>query len=227
MATLPTRELKIGKIIDKTLGVLELNTVPALLFVLALTAVSLPITYATVGSTAPLQLVGGQLLQSAVGIVCTYFLLVAMVRRTGLQSRSEEDVFLPYLGLSLLSGLAVMLGVIAFVLPGLFLMIRWIIAQPLLVARGGGVMVTLGESWDRTRGSEFSIIVAALAMLVPLIAVMIAAGAFFEEGNLVGMVVSQLATSGISLVLPAMGVAICGLILSREAAAVPSSEVIA
>jgi hypothetical protein len=223
MATLPTRELKIGKIVDKALGVLELNAVPALIFVIVLTVLSLPITYATVGSTAPLQVAGGQLLQSAIGIVCGYFLLVTMVRRTGLQSRTEDDMFLPYLGLSILSTLAVMLGMIALVIPGLFLMIRWSIAQPLIVARGGGVMATLGESWERTRGSEFSIFVATVAMLLPLIAVLIAAGAFFEEGNLVGMVVSQLATSGISLVYPATGVAICGLILSREAAVVAPS----
>ena len=77
------RELKIGKIIDKTLGVLELNAVPAVIFVLALTAASLPIVYFSASETAPLQAAGGQLLQSAVGIVCSYFLLVAMLRRTG------------------------------------------------------------------------------------------------------------------------------------------------
>jgi hypothetical protein len=221
MAISPTRDLKIGKIIDKTLGVLELNAVPALIFVVALTAASLPITYVSASSAAPLTAAGGRLLQSVVGIVCSYFLLVVMMRRTGLQSAASEDVFLPYLGMSILSALAVMLGIIALVIPGLFLMVRWSIAQPVIVARGGGVMASLGESWERTRGNEFPIFVAALAALVPLIAVVIAAGAFFEEGNLVGMAVSQLASSAITAVFLAMGVALYGLIVNSGAAATP------
>ena len=223
MATLPTRDLKIGKVIDKTLGVLELNAVPTLIFVLVLTAVSLPITYFSVGSTAPMQVLGGQLLQNVVAMVCGYFLLVAMVRRTGLQSRMGDDVFLPYIGLSLLATLAVMLGLIVLILPGLFLMIRWSIAQPLLVARGEGVMASLGESWDRTRGNEFSIFVAALALLVPLIVVIIGAGALFEKANLFGMAITQLATSGVSAALLAMGVALYGMIVGvGEASAAPA-----
>ncbi len=223
MAISPARDLKIGKIIDKTLGVLELSAVPALIFLLALTAASLPITYVSVVSKAPLTAAGGQLLQSVVGIVCSYFLLIAMMRRTGLQSATSEDVFLSYVGMSILSALAVMLGIIALVIPGLFLMVRWSIAQPVIVARGGGVMASLGESWERTRGNEFPIFVAALAALVPLIAVIIAVGAFFEEGNLVGMVISQIASSGITAVFLAMGVALYGLIVGGTSeASVPS-----
>jgi hypothetical protein len=223
MAISPARELKIGKIIDDTLGVLEKGAMPALIFVLVLTAASLPITYASVGSTAPLNVASGQLLQSIVGVVCSYFLLVVLMRRTGLQSGSAEDVFLPYLGMSILSALAVTLGMIALILPGLFLMVRWSIAQPVIVARGGGVMASLGESWERTRGNEFPIFAAALAVLVPMIAVIIAVSVFFEEGNLVGMVVSQIATSGISAVFLAMGVALYGLIVGGASeVAVPS-----
>jgi len=223
MAISPARELKIGKIIDKTLGVLERNAMPVAIFVLVLTAASLPITYVSVASKAPLTAAGGQLLQSVVGIVCSYFLLMAMMRRTGLQSASGEDVFLPYLGMSILSALAVMLGVIALVLPGLFLMVRWSIAQPVIVARGGGVMASLGESWERTRGNEFPIFVAALALLVPAIAVIIAVSVLFEETNLVRMVVAQLASSGITGVFLGMGVALYGLIVGGSSeASVPS-----
>jgi len=223
MAISPARELKIGKIIDKTLGVLERNAMPVAIFVLVLTAASLPITYVSVASKAPLTAAGGQLLQSVVGIVCSYFLLMAMMRRTGLQSASGEDVFLPYLGMSILSALAVMLGVIALVLPGLFLMVRWSIAQPVIVARGGGVMASLGESWERTRGNEFPIFVAALALLVPAIAVIIAVSVLFEETNLVRMVVAQLASSGITGVFLGMGVALYGLIVGGTSeASVPS-----
>lgn len=223
MAISPARELKIGKIIDKTLGVLELNALPALIFVVVLTAASLPITYVSVASKAPLTAAGGQLLQSVVGIVCSYFLLLVMMRRTGLRSGTGEDAFLPYLGMSILSALAVMLGMIALVLPGVFLMVRWSIAQPVIVTRGGGVMASLAESWERTKGNEFPIFVAALAALVPMIAVIVAVSVLFEEGNLVGMAVSQVASSAITAVFLAMGVALYGLIVGGTSeAGVPS-----
>jgi hypothetical protein len=221
MAIPAPRDLKIGKIVDKTLGVLEINALPALIFVVVLTAVSVPITYASVGSTALLQLAGGQLLRNAIGIVCGYFLLVAMIRRTGLQSRDGGDTLLPFIGQSIVASLAVMLGMIALFLPGLFLMARWSIAQPLLVARGDGVMASLGESWDRTKGNELSIFTAALAVLLPPIVVMIAAGIFFAPENLVGIVIAQLATSAVSLILLAMGVALYGLIVGNESVTSP------
>jgi hypothetical protein len=218
MAIPAPRKLNVGKIVDKTLGVLEVNAVPALIYVLVLTAASVPITYASVGSTEVLPLLGGQLLRSAIGIVCGYFLLVAMIRRTGLQSRTE-DVFIAYLGLMILYSLGVMLGFIAIILPGIFLLLRWSIAQPTLVARGTGIKAALGESWDRTNGHEITIFLAALAMLLLPIAVMIAVGAFFEQGNLVRMIVSELATSAISLIFLSMGVALYGLIVGQESVA--------
>jgi len=218
MATLATRELKIGKIIDKTLGVIERNAGPALIFVVVLTALCVPISYFAVGSTSPLRLAGGELLKAAAGIVCAYFLLVAMMRRTGLYSRTGGDAFLPYIGLSILYALGVMVGVIALVIPGLLVMARWSIAQPLLIGGGFGVTEALGASWDRTRGSEFSIIVAGLALLIPVIAVAIAVSVFLEEGDPVRMVVSQLASSAGTVASLSMGVALYGLIIGGGAA---------
>src|SRR5687768_17293947 len=146
MASLATRELKVGKIVDKTLGVLERSALPAAIFVLVVTPLSVAITYFTFGSTSVMRIVGAEFLRSAFSIVCSYFLLIQMVRRTGLRSRTDEEAFLPFIGLSLLSALGVMLGMIAFVIPGLFVMARWSIAQPLLIASGTGVMASLRDS---------------------------------------------------------------------------------
>jgi hypothetical protein len=210
------RDLKIGKIIDKTLGVIERNAAPSLIYVVALTAVSVPITWFAVGSMDPMQLLGGELLKAALGIACAFFLLVAALRRTGLSSRAGGDAFFPYIGLSVLYTLGFLLGVIAFILPGLFVMARWSVAQPMVVARGGGVMASLGESWERTKGNEFQIIIAAIALFLVPIAVLIAAGSFFEEGDPVGLTISQLASSAISVISLSMGVALYGMIVGGE-----------
>ena len=211
MAIAAPRDLKIGKIIDKTLGVIERTALPALIFVIVVTALCAPISWFTVGSLSASRLAGGELLKAVIGIVAAYFLIVPMLRRAGLHTRSDADAFLPFIGLSVLSALGVLLGFIAFIIPGLFVMARWSIAQPLLVGRGTGVMESLGESWERTRGNEFSIIIAALALALAPIVVMIATAVFFEETSPVRIVVTQLASSAMSAIFLGMGVAIYGL----------------
>ena len=221
MATVAARGLKIGTIIDKTLGVIEHNARSALLYLAAVTAISAAITYYSLAMTAPMQQLPIGLLKFLVGVVAAYLLLDAMLRKTGLRERRDVEAFYPYLGLSILYTLGVVLGFILLIIPGLLVMARWSISQPLIVARGGSVMRALGESWEQTRGNEFPILVAAFAIILPLIAVLIACSLLFEPSDLVGLVVTQLATSAMSVISLATGVAIFGLIVSRSGAASP------
>jgi hypothetical protein len=94
------------------------------------------------------------------------------------------------------------------ILPGLFFMARWIVAQPLLLAHGGGPVRALKDSWERTRGSEFPILVAMLALIFVLMAISSLAGYLYETGDPVGIGISQLASSTMSAVMLSMGVAI-------------------
>lgn len=213
MATVAPRELKIGAIIDKTLAVLERTAVPALIFFAALTVVNCAITYFALAMIAPLQVLAIGLLKMVVGIVAAYLLLDVMVRKTGLQSRKGEDAFLTFFGLSLVSGISVLVGLILLIIPGLFLIARWSIAQPLVVARGDGVMKAFGESWERTRGNEFQILIAMLALFAVFLAIVIAATLLFEKTDIVGIVVSQVGSSAMSATSLALGVALYGLIV--------------
>jgi len=223
MATVPARALKFGKTIDKTLAVLERNAGPALIFVVVVTALCVPVSYFGIGSTSLSRIFGGELLRSVIGMICAYFLIVAMVRRTGLRTRTDEDAFLPYLGLSILSTLGIMLGMIALILPGIFIMARWMLAQPLLIARGAGVKEALGESWDRTRGSEFLIIGVAVTLLLPLIAVGIAVSVFLEADTMPRIIISQAASSSATVVFTALAVALYGMMFGAVDSATSSN----
>lgn len=218
MATLPTRELKIGAIIDKSLAVLERVAMPALIFLVALTALNCALAYFTLNA-APLSQLGVTLLRVVVGVFLSYLLLNAMVQRTGLRSRGDADVFLPYFGLAVLYGLAVLVGFILLVIPALFLIARWSLAQPLVVARGERVMQAFGESWERTRGNDFPIIVAVLVLVMIPIAISVVAGIMFAKDDLVGIVVSQLASSVSSLLSLSMSVALYGMIVGAPKSA--------
>ncbi|MBO9519262.1 MAG: glycerophosphoryl diester phosphodiesterase membrane domain-containing protein [Porphyrobacter sp.] len=219
MVMLTSRNLKIGTIIEKTLAVIEHCIMPVLIYAAGLTLINSAIGYFTVGMTQPMDQLVIALGKFVVGVVSAYLLFDILLRRTGLISRTEGDVFLPYVGLSILYTLGVTAGMILIIIPGLVIMARWIIAQPLLIARGDGIKQALGESWERTRGSEFTILGALFALLLPLIAVIIACTIMFDPADPVGIVVGQLATSATSVVSLAMGVAIYGLIIGRESTA--------
>lgn len=207
----PPRQLKIGTIIDKTLGVAELSIVPAAIYVVGLTIVSAAIKYFTLGMTRPLEVLGVAVVTFAVSVTAAYFALNAMLEKTGLRSRTAEDVFLAYIGLSILYTLGVVAGFIAIILPGLVIMARWSLAQPMMLARGDGAMQALGASWERTKGNEFQIIVAVLALFVVPVAIVIASGVMFGQESAIGIVLSQFVSSVMSALGLAMGVALYGL----------------
>lgn len=213
MASIAPRELKVGTIVDKTLAVLERCAVPAVMYFAALTVIDGAIGYFGLTMIAPLQALALQLLKLVVGIICAYLLMDAMVGRTGLLSRRHGDVFLTYFGMSLLSALGVLAGFILLVFPGLFIMARWSIAQPLVVARGDGVSQSLGESWEQTKDNEFQILAALLIFLVPTIAISLLCTFVLGRASVVGMLITQLAGSASSVLTMAMSVALYGLIV--------------
>lgn len=214
--------LKVGSIIDKTLGVIEHNVAPALAYVAGVAVLNGAIAYFTFGMTRIMDGLVIWLAGIAVGIVAAYLLVDAMVRRTGLRSRTDGDVFVAYCIMALLSTLGVLGGMILLVLPGLVFWARWIIAPPMLLARGGSGTKALGESWERTKGAEFAILIALLALLIGPVAIIIACSILFEPGDLVGIGISQLATGVTSMVSLAMGVAIYGLLESGQRTAGPA-----
>ncbi|HEU4651544.1 MAG TPA: hypothetical protein VFS49_09025 [Croceibacterium sp.] len=223
MATQITRQLRVGAIVDKSLAVLELGLRPVLIYLLVFTAVNVAIGYFALSLTAVMEQVGVGLAKLVVGFAAAYLLLDALIGETGLRTRADQDVFFPFIGLSVLYVLGVYAGLIAVILPGLVIMARWSIAQPLLVARGGRIMAALGESWERTKGAEFQILGAILALLVVPIALLIAGSVLFDPTDMVGIVVTNLATSVISAVSAAMGVALYGMIETASDSAVRSS----
>jgi len=215
---LPPRDLRIGNIIDKTFGVLDRCVVPALIYFAVLVVTNVAVAYLSLDSTNMTGQLVGALLTFVVGIVSAYFALEVMLRKTGLATRDSGDAFVPFLILSILSMLGVMLGMILFVLPGLIIMARWSIAQPLLIARGDKPKQALAESWELTKGSEFQILIAFLVLLILPLAVMIAGGALFDRTDVVGIVVSQLGKSAMSVLALAMYIALYALIVvARQA----------
>jgi uncharacterized membrane protein len=76
---------------------------------------------------------------------------------------SGGDRFLPLLGLSVLMGIAIGLGLVLFVVPGVLLALGWSMAPFYVVDAGYGPVEALEASWEATKGRWGSLFLLFLA----------------------------------------------------------------
>jgi hypothetical protein len=105
-----------------------------------------------------------------VGVVANYWLLAGMTRRT---LAPGFDRFLPYVGIYILSTIAIGFGLVLLIVPGIILLVRWIPLLPLVIDRHSGAMGAFDDSWAITRGHGWSIFGAVVILIF---ATMVAAG---------------------------------------------------
>jgi hypothetical protein len=98
-------------------------------------------------------------------------------------------------GQTILSGLAVIIGLLFLILPGLFIALRWSISLPVLISGNKGVIESLSESWRMTKGHELRLFaVFATAQLLALAAIVFEV-LFLDELGFVWFVISETAIS--------------------------------
>lgn len=115
--------------------------------------------------------------------------------------------FLPVILLSILMGLALIVGFMLLVVPGVMLLVAWCVAVPARVSEQTGLIEAFGRSAELTRGNRWRIFGLMLlflvltwvvgALLTPISLVALAAGPQ-------GMVLSQMIISTVSGVINAL-----------------------
>lgn len=75
-------------------------------------------------------------------------------------------VLLPLIVLMILLGLAVMAGLILFIVPGVILYVMWSVATPALVQERGGVLRAFSRSRELTRGARWKVFGILLVLLI-------------------------------------------------------------
>jgi hypothetical protein len=111
---------------------------------------------------------------------------------------SAMPVILPLIGAGILSGLAIGVGLIALIVPGLILLTIWAVIAPVIVVERSGVMGSFGRSRALVRGNGWPVFGAILvAFLIVLVGSIffgaIAAG--IADGPLIRIVFSALAST--------------------------------
>jgi hypothetical protein len=201
-ATTATLErLDIGRVIQQLFSVLSRNIVTFGVLALILTG----IPTAVVAALQP-QLNGADnaatwawyvttaLISGVAGLVLQGTLIYATIGDlNGRKVRVSEGLavglrnFLPLLGVGILYVLAVMLGSILLIVPGIMIAIAWIAAVPVLIAEGTGVFGSFGRSAELTRGNRWRI----FALLLLYMAVYVVLGIVMAIiGGIAGVVAS-------------------------------------
>lgn len=105
---------------------------------------------------------------SIVGLVTGYILQGALTEGSIRSFDNREITFgntiskglsvaLPLIGMGLLVGLGVMIGFLALIIPGIFLLLIWSVAVPTKVVEGIGIMDALQRSRELTKGHRWAI----------------------------------------------------------------------
>lgn len=119
-------------------------------------------TFQTIGS------VGVSVVSFAIGLAIQALVQGSLVRATLAFARGERatlgecigaalGVVLPLVGLAIVMAVAVGLGFMLLIVPGIMLYVMWSVASPALVAERTGVFEALGRSRDLTRGARWKI----------------------------------------------------------------------
>lgn len=115
--------------------------------------------------------------------------------------------FMPVILLSLLMALALIVGFLLFIVPGVMMLVAWCVAVPALVSEQTGIVGAFGRSAELTRGNRWRIfglvlLFVVLSWIVGLLVSPLSLAAIAMGPQ--GMVVSQMITNSVSGVINAL-----------------------
>jgi hypothetical protein len=118
--------------------------------------------------------------------------LALLVHYGLLADRSGRRRIWALLGLNVLSGLAIVVGLVFLIVPGVYLMVRWSAAVPALIAEDADVTVAMDRSVEAVQGRYWQVLAALLVIWSPSVAGMLGAAVVPEDQQLISSLVVNL-----------------------------------
>lgn len=182
-----SKKLSVGDVISGTLDTFTENLRPFGLFIGVFTLVGSAIQYSTAEyflANANSSSTGLEAVQAMVGlgagigglaifiasVIAQYLLWEAVLRREVQVTDERRHRYLAFFGLSIVTSIAIMFGLLLFLLPGLLFMARWMMAPAILIGENRGLFESMGESWETTRGNSTPVILAIFVAAIAFIA---------------------------------------------------------
>jgi hypothetical protein len=235
----PREALDLGRVIGETFKVLSRNLPTFAVLALILTTLPAAVAaylqqealgpsdsttaYVTKFLAALVPIVTGAVLQGAV----TYG---AILDLNGRRSTIAESLgvglraFLPLIAIGILLAIAIVIGLILLVVPGVIMMVTWIVATPSYIAERRGIAEAFGRSAELTDGSRWPI----FGLVVIYWVVFICAGALLagvvggvtgfwgdDTGTMIRQVVLNPLLSGVTGLIGCTGAAVIYVELRR------------
>jgi hypothetical protein len=143
-------------ILNRTAALLRANLLPVMAAMIVLTIL---------GMAADLQWTdsGGQFLVSAATLAMQFWLTVMALDALGLRTTAAKR-FPTFFILGIATSLGILLGVVLLVLPGIYLLVRWSIAVPAVIAADHRFTEAIAYSWRETEGHFWPILLAFIAI---------------------------------------------------------------
>jgi hypothetical protein len=184
------REMSVGRVFQRAFSAVTQNPVVVLglaLLVGALPGLVISYLFVKLGFFAPrgLQsgafsfrtLMGATFVSSLVGIIIAALVQGALTRAVVTANEGRRATFgesvatglrviLPLIGLSIVTGIGVMIGFILLIVPGIVLLLMWAVAVPALVVERIGILDALRRSAELTKDSRWKILGLFLVLLI-------------------------------------------------------------
>lgn len=148
--------LDVGQLFTELGNQLRQNAMVALIALLVLVAGNLVIDQIGKSSSA----FANGFLETAVQL----YVMRTALKKANLLPEDSKAKFWSFWWMSVMSALAIMVGCVLLIIPGLYLAARWFVAGPVLIAEDKSATEALRESWHLTRGSVWHLVAATLVL---------------------------------------------------------------
>jgi len=137
-----------------------------------------------VGVLIDLNAHGGSwnMLYSLVAIAFQVWLTDALLKQTGADGSGVRSSAIG-VRVSFVTQLGIVFGLLLFVVPGVIAFVRWSMALPIALSKGTGVIESIKESWARSEGHFWPILVLLMLIYVPAFGGAIGLGIVVESAT--------------------------------------------
>lgn len=157
-----------GALLDATLRHAMASPVLGLAMFVLLTAMGIGSDMISGNEAAP----GLMILTSIVTLVVGFYVLRDSLERAGLMPDGRGGSMIGLFVMGFVSGLAILIGFVLLIVPGLYLSGKWAGAAALLIAEDEGGIDSLRLAGKRSAGMVWSNMLAVVAVWLPAVAVL-------------------------------------------------------
>ena len=133
---------------------------------------------------------GMTFLATVLSLLVQFWLVRSLLDDLGLRFATGPR-FAAFFGQGILVGIALLLGFLFLIVPAIILCVRWSISAPAVIAEDQSITAAMSESWRRTQGHFWAILIAFAVVYAPTLVGAILGTLFFEQG-LAGIAIFEL-----------------------------------